>query len=178
VRFANGAIQDAAWNGCEAVHEASPERLNGLGQQLGQIVERVILGRRAGRWHLGPLRRAEHDSGPDRGIPGVAEGPPHSPISAPSNRPEQSFQFVQISGFLLPTLNAYLLRQIAEPMQQKKRHESSGQRRVRVRLRIPKALQETADPARYSLSHEGARTKQVVLSPARHDVAKIDQSRK
>src|SRR5215831_3466822 len=60
-------------------------------------------------------------------------------------------------------------------MKQKKRHEPAGQRGIHVRFRIAEPTQETADPARPSLSHESAWTQQVVLTPAGHDITKIDQ---
>ena len=82
----------------------------------------------------------------------------------PSNRPEQSLQFVKIRSLLLPALNVYLHRQIAEPMKQEKRHKPPAQRRIKIRFRTPEPAQETADAARHSRSCERGRAEQVVLT--------------
>jgi len=95
----------------------------------------------------------------------------------PSNGPEQSFQFIQAGGLLLPALNAYLHCQIAEPMKQKKRHEPPAQPRIRARLRISVPPLKTANTARHSPRRERARTEEIVLTPTGHDVTKIDERR-
>jgi hypothetical protein len=99
--------------------------------------------------------------------------PPSDP-PPPSNGPKQSFQFKQIGSLLLPALNTYLPRQIAEPMKQKKRHEPPGQRGISARLGMSVAPQETAHAAGHSPAAN-------VLGPSRsysppgHDVAKINK---
>jgi hypothetical protein len=73
----------------------------------------------------------------------------------------------------LPALDADVPDGIADAMQQQQRHQPPLQRRIDIRIRISKPLEQTSDPARQSCRHERARAEQVVLAPSRHHVAEI-----
>jgi hypothetical protein len=79
------------------------------------------------------------------------------------------------SAASVATFNAYLPRQIGEPLKKKNHHEPPGQRKIYTRFRRSEPPQQTADAARHSPERERTRTEQIVLTPTGHDVAKIDR---
>src|SRR5438309_835576 len=92
-----------------------------------------------------------------------------------SNRPEQILQSEQIGGSLLPALDTDLAVEIAEAMQQGKRHQPARQCGIDIGVRISESAKETVGAARQAGRHEGAGTQQIVLLPPCHDVAKVDE---
>src|ERR1700687_1983247 len=72
-----------------------------------------------------------------------------------SDRPEQFLQLEQITGLLLPVVDANVADWIAGAMQQKQRHQPSLQCRIDIRVRISEALKKASDAARHFGRPEG-----------------------
>jgi hypothetical protein len=61
-------------------------------------------------------------------------------------------------------------------MKQKKRHQSPGQGRSQILLRIAEAAKKATQAPWPSSNHEAARAEQIIFAPSSHDITEIDET--